>query len=253
MHVFGLTDIGQLRSQNQDAIFFHKTQIGPLPNLFIVADGMGGHKAGEIASTKAIEFLKKYICDFKVPEIVLPENYLDLLVTAVQDTNRKVCEMGENNPEMQGMGTTLTACVITDDKIMIAHVGDSRAYSFANGKLNQLTNDHSYVEQMVQSGQLTAAEALTHPKRNMLTRVLGMSESFEVDGLTLPLKGIESVLLCSDGLTNMLKDSLIESIVSGTDFVEHRTKFLIEEANSRGGHDNISAVLIDIRRQGEQT
>jgi len=249
MYVAGLTDIGRNRSQNQDAIFFTSMPIGPLPNLFIVADGMGGHSAGEVASTKAVEFIAEYVRDFKAAEFVQPDNYLDLLVTAVQGANTKVCEMAKTNPEMQDMGTTLTACIITDEKIVLAHVGDSRAYSITKDEITQLTADHSYVESMVKTGQITAEEALTHPDRHMITRVLGMPELFEVDGAVKPIGDTVSVLLCSDGLTNMLDDQKIKSIVSGAGFIEHRVKFLIEEANACGGLDNISAVLIDINKK----
>jgi len=248
MYVAGLTDIGRSRSQNQDSIFFTSVPIGPLPNLFIVADGLGGHNAGEVASTKAVEFITEYVRDFKAAEFVKSDNYLDLLVTAVQGANAKVCEMAKTNPEMQDMGTTLTACIITDEKIVLAHVGDSRAYSITKDEINQLTADHSYVESMVKTGEITAEEALTHPDRHMITRVLGMPELFEVDGAVKPIGDTISVLLCSDGLTNMLDDQKIKDIVSGTGFIEHRAKFLIEEANMRGGLDNISAVLIDINK-----
>jgi len=248
MNVAGLTDVGRSRNQNQDTIFFTSEPIGPLPNLFIVADGLGGHNAGEIASTKAVEFITEYVRDFKAAEFVQSDNYLDLLVTALQGANKKVCELAETSIEMQGMGTTLTACIITDEKIVLAHVGDSRAYAISKDKINQLTADHSYVESMVKTGQITAEEALTHPDRHMITRVLGMPELFEVDGAVKPVGDTVSVLLCSDGLTNMLDDNMIKEIVNGTGFVGHRAKFLIEEANTRGGLDNISAVLIDVNR-----
>jgi len=248
MYVSGLTDVGKNRNQNQDAIYFSADAIGPLPNLFIVADGMGGHNAGDVASTKAVQFVTEYVHDFKAAEFVLSDNYLDLLVSAVQYANKKVCEMAESNPNMQGMGTTLTACVVTNEKIILAHVGDSRAYSVSLDKITQLTADHSYVGNMVQSGQITAEEALTHPNRHMITRVLGMPESFEVDGIVLPIGDTASILLCSDGLTNMIDDNGIKQIVDGTGFVEDRVKFLVEEANMRGGLDNISVVLVDVNR-----
>ena len=248
MNVAGLTDVGRNRNKNQDAIFFTSQAIGPLPNLFIVADGLGGHNAGEVASTKAVEFITNYVREFKAAEFVQSDNYLDLLVTAVQGANATVCELAEANPEMQGMGTTLTACIITNEKIFLAHVGDSRAYAITREKISQLTADHSYIDNMVKTGQITAEEALTHPDRHMVTRVLGMPELFEVDGAVKPIADTVSVLLCSDGLTNMLDDNMIKEIVNGTGLVEHRVKFLIEEANKRGGLDNISAVLIDVGR-----
>jgi len=248
MFAAGLTDVGKTRSQNQDAIYFSLGPVGPLPNLFIVADGIGGHNAGEVASTQAIATAIGYISNFQVAEFVTPDDYLDLLVTAVQKANDKVCEMAESNEEMQGMGTTFTACVVDGEKLLIAHVGDSRIYAFTPAGINQLTTDHTYVNHMLQTGQITAEEAQNHPQRNMITRSLGSQNLFEVDGLVTDINDIITVLICSDGLTDMLDDKAIHGIVSGAGFVESRTKFLVEEANLRGGNDNISVILIDIKR-----
>jgi len=249
MFAAGLTDKGQTREQNQDAILVACEPLGPLPNLFIVADGMGGHNAGDVASTQAITFMYDYIRNFQAAEFVQPENYLDLLVTAVQGANSVLCKMANENDDMYGMGTTLTACVVAEEKLILAHVGDSRAYTITPNSITQLTADHTYVEEMVQAGQLTAKEALTHPKRHVITRVLGSQISFEVDGIVMPIEEATTVLLCSDGLSNMLDDSTIKGIANGVGFVEHRTKFLVEEANAHGGHDNISAILIDINKK----
>jgi len=248
MYAAGLTDKGKTREQNQDTIFVASEPFGPFPNLFIVADGMGGHNAGEVASVEAVTHMTDYIRSFDVAEFVQPDNYLDLLVTAVQKANSKICEMAKKDSKLSGMGTTLTACVVADDKMFFAHVGDSRAYAITSKNINQLTADHSYVGQMVQTGQISKEEALTHPQRNVITRVLGVQSPFEVDGLVLPINETVTVLLCSDGLTNMLEDSKIKEISEGVGFVEHRARFLVEEANSRGGHDNISVILIDIKR-----
>jgi len=249
MNAAGLTDKGQTREQNQDAILVTCDPLGPLPNLFIVADGMGGHNAGDVASTQAITFMYDYIRNFQAAKFVQADNYLDLLVAAVQGANSMLCKMSEDNEAMQGMGTTLTACVVADGKLLLAHVGDSRAYAITPESISQITADHTYVEEMVQAGQLTAKEALTHPKRHVVTRVLGSQTSFEVDGIVMPIGDAATILLCSDGLTNMLDDNIIKGIVNGVGFVEHRTKFLVEEANSCGGHDNISAILIDVNRK----
>ena len=245
----GLTDKGITREQNQDAILVASEPLGPLPNLFIVADGMGGHNAGDVASREAITFIYDYVTTFQAAAFVQADNYLDLLVSCVQGANTKLCKMAEENEAMYGMGTTLTACVIADGKIIIAHVGDSRAYAITPEAITQITADHSYVEEMVQAGQLTKEEALTHPKRHVITRVLGSETSFEVDGIIMPIGDTTSVLLCSDGLSNMLDNAAIKDIASGVGFAEHRVKFLVEEANARGGHDNISAVLIDLDKK----
>ena len=248
MFAAGLTDKGQTREQNQDAILVACEPLGPLPNLFIVADGMGGHNAGDVASTQAINCIYDYVKNFQAAEFIQPENYLDLLVAAVQEANRALCKMANENDGMYGMGTTLTACVVTDEKLIFAHVGDSRAYAITPNSITQLTTDHTYVEEMVKSGQLTAEEALTHPKRHVITRVLGSETSFEVDGIVMSIGETSTVLLCSDGLSNMLDNNTIKKVVTGVGFPEYRTKFLVEDANARGGHDNISAVLIDIMK-----
>jgi len=248
MNVAGRTDVGQSRTQNQDAIFISTEAVGPLPNLFIVADGMGGHNAGEVASSQAVDLVAEYISNFQMAELVLPDNYLDLLVTAVQEANAAVYLMSEDDSEMHGMGTTFTACVITDDRVLIAHVGDSRAYAVSPLGISQLTADHTYVEQMVQAGQLTVEEARNHPKRHMITRVIGMQGLLEVDGLVFAREDISAILLCSDGLSNMLDDRILLEIINGPGLAESRIETLVEEANLRGGHDNISAILIDVMR-----
>ena len=249
MHAAGLTDKGKVREQNEDTIFCTSEPYGPLPNLFIVADGMGGHNAGEVASKEAVTQITDYLRSYSTPELVQPDNYLDLLVTAIQKANTKVCDMAGKKKHLKGMGTTMTACVVTEDKIMLAHVGDSRAYFISPDEITRLTTDHTYVGQMLASGQITAEEAEIHPQRHVITRVLGVdTPPFEVDGHVLPLGDTVTILLCSDGLTNMIDDQKIKEIVNYVGLVEHRTQFLIEEANLRGGHDNISAILIDVKR-----
>jgi len=248
MYAVGLTDIGKTREKNEDAIFVSTEPIGPLPNLFIVADGMGGHNAGEVASEKAVDVVVYNIKKYPLPDILLEEDYLDLLVSAIHDANRKICGVADVEQALSGMGTTFTACVIAGDKIYIAHVGDSRAYAVKSRTIKQLTNDHTYINEMVKAGELTKEEAEEHPNRHMLTRVLGMHNGFEVDGFIQPLGDTVAVLLCSDGLSNMLEDKQIRRIVNGEGLVEHRTQTLIDEANLHGGVDNISAVLIDVKR-----
>lgn len=248
MFAAGLTDKGKTREQNQDAILVACEPLGPLPNLFIVADGMGGHNAGDVASKQAITFIYDYVLHFQAAAFVQADNYLDLLVSAIQKANTLLCKMAADDDTLYGMGTTLTACVAAEGKLILAHVGDSRAYAVAPGRITQLTADHSYVAEMVQAGQLTKEEALTHPKRHVITRVLGSETSFEVDGIIMPIGDISSVLLCSDGLSNMVDNNVIKDIVNGVGLAEHRVKFLVEEANAQGGHDNISAVLIDLNK-----
>lgn len=247
MYAAGLTDTGKKREQNQDAIFVSNEPIGPLPNLYILADGMGGHNAGDVASTKAVDHVKKYIQNFKAAKFVKPENFLDLLVTATQEANGKVFAMSEKNENMRGMGTTLIACTIHDGKIMMVHVGDSRAYVVSPTGITQITQDHTFVQQMLEKGQLTEAQASVHPKRHVITKALGIAGPLEVDGIVRLVGDAKTIILCSDGLSDMLDDPGIKNIVDVVGFPEQRVKFLIEEANMRGGYDNISAILIDVQ------
>ncbi|MDR0272872.1 MAG: Stp1/IreP family PP2C-type Ser/Thr phosphatase [Clostridiales bacterium] len=248
MHAAGFTDVGVTRSQNQDAIFVCDKQIGPFPNLFIVADGMGGHKAGDVASGTAVEKFSGFVRDFAAQDFIQPENYLDLLVSAAQHAGEAIISKAKSDKSMQGMGTTLTACVIDNGKIFITHIGDSRAYAINQLAMKQLTTDHTFVEELLQTGRVSEEEARTHPKRHVLTRVLGVSDNMVVDGIVREIGDAAAVLLCSDGLTNMLDNESIMKIVNGLGYVEHRTRYLIDEANKKGGIDNISAILIDIGR-----
>jgi len=248
MHVFGLTDKGMVREQNQDAIFLTPDRIGPLPNLFVVADGMGGHNAGDVASAQAISRFCAYIEDFPLAQLVQPGDYLDLLVNAAQDANASVFAKSRESEAMAGMGTTFTACVIENGRALNVHVGDSRIYAIKPDKITQLTTDHTYVTQMVKLGKMTAEEARKHPKRNMITSALGTDSSLGLDGTAPELFGTTTVLLCSDGLTDMIDDAGILDIVNRPGFVEDRTQMLVDEANLRGGRDNISVILIDIGR-----
>ena len=247
MHAAGLTDIGNSRAQNQDSIYVSTAPLGPLPNLFIVADGMGGHNAGEVASQKAVEGVIDYIQNFQAAAFVTPDNYLDLLTAAVQEANTKITQIAMDDKTKQGMGTTLTACVVTDEKIYITHIGDSRAYTITPRTINQITTDHTYVAQMLQAGEITQDEALMHPNRHMITRVLGAQGLFEADGIVRPAKTVHSVLLCSDGLSNALNDETLKEIVRRKTPAEDRVKTLVNEANLRDGRDNISAIIIDLK------
>ncbi|MCL2840990.1 MAG: Stp1/IreP family PP2C-type Ser/Thr phosphatase [Defluviitaleaceae bacterium] len=249
MYANGLTDTGITRSQNQDAIFWTMEGVGPLPNLFIVADGMGGHKAGDIASNQAIALILMYIENFPAAEFVTPADYLDLMVNAAQTASDAIATLAEKEEEMQGMGTTLTMCVIVEgEKAIIAHIGDSRAYAITEDDISQLTIDHTYVHELLQAGKISEAEARNHPQRNVITRALGTPGRCELDGYTAELFGVESLLLCSDGLSNMIDDENLWRIVSSEGDTMHRLRKLIKEANNNGGKDNISAVLIDLGR-----
>ena len=244
MNAYGLTDIGKVRTQNQDSIFFSVEPVGMLPNVLIVSDGMGGHKAGEVASQKSIEFFRSFV----QAKSYVPDELLDFLVSAVNYANEKVYEMSLQDSSLYGMGATFSACVVYGTKIYIAHIGDSRVYFADHGRITQLTNDHSFVNELVRAGQITEAAARNHPRKNELLRVLGVEAHGKIDGIVYEADNDGFLLLCTDGLTNMLTDDEILSIIQGTDSLKMKTRCLISAANKNGGHDNISAVLADLRR-----
>ena len=250
MYAKGLTDVGKTRNQNQDAIFYSAEQVGPLPNLCIVADGMGGHNAGEVASKTAINCMRDYILDFNadVAWFIQPDDYLDLMINAAQSAGKAVNKMAEGNPNMAGMGTTLTACVVADGKITIAHIGDSRVYAVSQDNIKQLTTDHTYVQGLLMYGKITAEEARVHPKRHVITRALGIADTCEIDGYVIPLDDTKTIMLCSDGLSNMIEDDELKQIINSAGYAEDRVQVLVDEANNKGGLDNISAILVDIGR-----
>lgn len=237
----GHTDIGKVRTANQDAIFVSAEPVGPLPNLFVVADGMGGHNGGDVASRRAVATFCAYI----QKSAAAPDGWLDLLVAAAGEANRIVFRDSIADPALSGMGTTLTACVIGGGKCEVVHIGDSRAYMITADRITQLTNDHSYVNEMVKAGQLTPSQAREHPKRNILTRVLGTGPDMDADGYVRALTPNATILLCSDGLTNMLTDEAIGDAAAADMDITARVRLLIDEANRHGGLDNISVVLID--------
>ena len=237
----GLSVTGKVRPQNQDTIFVSTEPVGPLPNLFVVADGMGGHNAGDVASSLAVSLFVEYIRE----QSAEPADFLDLCVAAAAHANSRVLMLGNADTSLYGMGTTLTACYILNDQIKIVHVGDSRIYVVTADEIIQLTNDHSYVQEMVRAGYLTPRQAREHPKRNVLLRVLGGEDALETDAFTRSLKGACVVLLCSDGLHGMIRDEAIKDIIHRRVSVEERVESLINAANEAGGHDNISVILIE--------
>ena len=240
----GRTDIGKVRSQNQDAFFISSDPIGPLPNLFVVADGMGGHNAGDIASSYALECFCNHVKS--VEALSENESALDVLVAAASSANKLVLERARSDNSLEGMGTTLTACVAEEKKCLFVHIGDSRAYYVTGKGISQITSDHTYVYEMIKAGQLTPELARTHPKRNVLTRVLGIDSRMQADGYVKETEQGGYVLLCSDGLTSMLSDKAIQTIVLSKASLEKKVSTLINRANEKGGTDNISIVLVKL-------
>ena len=234
------TNVGKTRSVNQDAVFASAVPIGPLPNLFIVADGMGGHNGGDVASKTAVA----HFCAYIRAAGDTGESFLDLLTSAANTANMAVFSQAEMNPDLAGMGTTLTACTIADGKCNIVHLGDSRAYAVVPGQIKQLTTDHSYVNEMVKAGQITQNEARDHPKRNVLTRVLGINAKMSADGYVTDAEPGSVILLCSDGLYNMVTENEITDLINSAP--EDPAEALVAAANNNGGADNISVVVVKL-------
>lgn len=222
------TDTGRQRRENEDSA------IARAP-LFVVADGMGGARAGEVASRVAIDTFQR-----AMPEAGSSEQRL---ADRVREANLAIYERARSEPELEGMGTTLTAAYLDDAHVAIAHVGDSRAYLFRDGKLQRLTRDHSLVDELVRQGKLTEAQAAEHPQRSVITRALGVEREVEVDTWSYPARAGDVLLLCSDGLTSMISEDRIAKVLGSTDELDRAGARLIEDANAAGGRDNITVVL----------
>lgn len=239
MRSIALTDVGQKRSHNQDYVFSTTSPIGALPNLFIVADGMGGENAGDYASQSAVDIVTDLIKNTKKGQPVT------ILEQAIKTANEKLYKESRLDPEKEGMGTTIVACVIEDDHMYVANVGDSRLYVAGPDSLTQITRDHSVVAEMVRNGSMTEEAAESDPRKHMITRAVAAEEAIKVDYFDVTLCGSERVLLCSDGLTNMLDSEDILAILNNHDTIEQKGKNLVDRANARGGKDNISIIVIE--------
>lgn len=245
MKVFTKTDIGKARSMNQDSFFVSENNDNGL-NLYILADGMGGYKGGEIASKVAITAVSKYITE-KFDSIAKDKNsILDLLEDAIIFANSAIYEESEQDEELQDMGTTLEVLIIYKQKVYIGHVGDSRIYRIRKNNMKKITTDHSYVEKLIQDGEITREESYNHPKKNLLIKALGTDEEVEPDLIYTVLNKNDMIIICSDGLTNMIKEEEILDIVLNNSS-ENVVEVLVDEANEAGGLDNITVIFIDNR------
>ncbi len=215
LKTFSITDIGRKRKVNQDFVYSSERFVGPLPNLFLVADGMGGHNAGDEASRLAVETIVERSSGS------LETNPLRVLDEAVQSANGLVRKRAQETPELQGMGTTVVAAVIDGRELYVANVGDSRLYIVNSGEIRQITKDHSWVEEMVRRGGIGKAEARNHPDKNIITRAVGAEETVRIDFFQVLLQEGDVILMCTDGLTNMLEDEEIRMTLDGArDIVE---------------------------------
>ena len=237
MKTFSITDTGVLRTINQDYCFASDGAVGKLPNLYIVCDGMGGHKAGEYASRYTVERIVASVSRSRWNDPVR------VLRDAINKANEILVVEANEDDEKQGMGTTVVVATIIDRKMHVANVGDSRLYVI-NEQIEQITRDHSYVQEMVRRGEVAPEDARTHEKKNVITRAVGADKKVDVDFFEVELKDKDTVLLCTDGLTNMVTDDKIHQIVMTHVDEETTCKTLIEEANNNGGQDNVTAVVI---------
>jgi protein phosphatase len=246
-----LTDVGRKRKGNEDSLF-----INPEQHLFVVADGMGGHAAGEVASKVAVESINEFVSMTAGDEEITWPFGLDesmsydgnRLKTAIRYANNRVLEATKESSEYEGMATTVAAVLLDGNTANLAHVGDSRVYLVRDSQLTQLTSDHSWVNEQLQSGVLSAEQARSHPLRNVVTRALGGRPDLQVDMQVHKAQPGDILILCSDGLTTMVPDAEILRIVkeSGED-LETAAKALVSEANARGGEDNITVVLLQFQ------
>ncbi len=239
MKTFSMTDTGQRRDTNQDYMYTSETAVGNLPNLFLVADGMGGHAAGDYASRCAIEQTVESISASGLTEPVA------LMQEAVSRANLLLLSAAQNDPGKAGMGTTLVAATCMDHQLYAANVGDSRLYIINQETITQITRDHSLVEEMVRLGEMDEADAKFHPDKNIITRAVGVFEEVAADFFETRIEEGDIILLCSDGLTNEVSDADIKRIVLGQRDIVEKAEKLVETANRNGGHDNITVVLIE--------
>ena len=245
MRIFSMTDKGKTRKMNQDYVFTSETPVGNLPNLFIVADGMGGHNAGDYASRYAVETMVREIraCKKKEPAAIFAQ--------AVEKANQKLLEKAAGDAKLSGMGTTAVLASLDKGCLWTANVGDSRLYVLNDG-IRQVTRDHSLVEEMVRMGELEKEEARVHPDKNIITRAIGAFDQVDADIFEVDIGKDDEILLCSDGLTNMIEDAKILEIVKEGKTIEDKVEKLVETANHNGGKDNITVIVIE-PFQGEVT
>ena len=239
MQTFYFTDPGKVRSHNEDSVII----INNDKNEFIlaVADGMGGHKAGEVASAIATNHIRESF--YKLETIGNKENAIDWLRQIVKEINDQIFQYAENNPESKGLGTTLVIPIRTDDYILYGNIGDSSGYVIKNNTLHKVTKDHTYVGMLLNNGRLTEESAKNHPGKNLLTRALGANDPIEIDIFDIDTS-VKGLFLCSDGLTNMLTEEQIEKTLNSNLPIEEIVIKLIKKANARGGTDNISIAYL---------
>ncbi len=240
----GKVDIGSKRKRNEDALYVSNVPVGILPNLYIVADGMGGHKAGGTASKLAIESFRSYIASHDSLDIRTREDIMRLLKMGIMHANHTIYEKASDDEEYKGMGTTFTVATIIEDILYLAHVGDTRLYLINRNSIFQATTDHSLVQEMLTKGYISENDLKEHPQRHIITRAVGTYEKVKIDTLMYDMSKVEYIMLCSDGLTSMVTDSVIHEIIYTYEGeLEKIVDSLIKKANEQGGLDNIAVVI----------
>ena len=241
MRILSNSDIGKAREMNQD--YFYASNLDDDIKLYILADGMGGYKGGEIASQLAVNCAKSYICNNFSEISKEKEEILKLIRSAIEYANMIVYEKASEIEDLHDMGTTLEVVIIYNNKVFIGHVGDSRVYRVRKNVIRRLTTDHSYVEKLVKDGSITKEEAYNHPNKNMLLKALGCNNLVKPDVFYKGFLKGDILLMCSDGLTNMLKENEIYSILLNNP--DNPEVALVNEANKMGGLDNITVIIVD--------
>ena len=234
-----MTDAGKVRTHNEDSVIIINNKNNEY--ILAVADGMGGHKAGEIASNIAIEHISENFENME--SLGKKEDAIELMRNIVKEVNDKIFEYTKNHPESRGMGTTLVMAVNTDDYILYGNIGDSSGYVVKNDKIHKVTKDHTLVNLLVSTGELTPEQAKFHPRKNLLTRALGANDPIEIDIFDVD-NTVQGLFLCSDGLTNMVTDEQIEKVLGSNLGIEEQVEKLIKKSNMRGGTDNISIAYL---------
>ena len=236
---YAMTDVGRTRMVNQDYVFSCLEPVGNLPNLFIVADGMGGHQAGDFASSYSVKKILESI------SLSLQKNPHKIFADAIRYANRELIEKAKANPELKGMGTTVVLLTIVGEKAYVANVGDSRLYLMED-ILTQITVDHSLVQEMIKIGELTKESARIHPDKNIITRAVGAGRDINADFFEFSLTEKSILLMCSDGLSNMVEDEQLAILLKSAKTPEKVGKKLIDTANQNGGKDNIAVIVINV-------
>lgn len=239
MNYFYITDPGKVRERNEDSVLITSNDKGEY--LLVVADGMGGHKDGEVASSIAVSHIGKRFKE--ISSVGNKEDAINWIQSTVSEANVLIYKYVAEHPESEGMGTTLVISVLTPTFLLIGNIGDSSGYVYKNKKLHKITIDHTLVNLLVKSGELTEEEAKNHPRKNVLMKALGASTNVEMDIFNVELN-VDGIFLCSDGLTNMLDNDQIAKVLNDKGTIEEKLEKLVFKANNRGGNDNISIAYL---------